>query len=143
LNTVVVRDEPDKIGLAEQIILANDRQDSEVLFEIEVLEVNRTKSRRTGLNFAKQAGFGIFPEGTESFPGSPNAPTFSFRNLTSLGQDSYLFTFPSNVLLNFFKQESDAKTLSNPTLRVLNNQKASINVGDKQPILLSTSNVLP
>lgn len=141
LNTVVIRDEPDKIGLAEQIILANDRQDSEVLFDIEVLEVNRTKSRRTGLNFAKQAGFGIFPDGATSFSTIPQ--TFTFRNLTSLGQDSYLFTFPSSVLLNFFKQESDAKTLSNPKLRVLNNQKASINVGDKQPILLSTTNVLP
>jgi general secretion pathway protein D len=141
LNTVVIRDEPDKIGLAEQIILANDRQDSEVLFEIEVLEVNRNKSRRTGLNFAKSAGFGIFPNGTESFSTIPQ--TFTFRNLTSLGQDSYLFTFPSSVLLNFFKQESDARTLSNPKLRVLNNQKGSINVGDKEPILLSTTNVLP
>jgi general secretion pathway protein D len=93
------------------------------------------------LNFAKQAGFGIFPDGTESF--STIRQTFTFRNLTSLGQDSYLFTFPSSVLLDFFKQESDAKTLSNPKLRVLNNQKASINVGDKQPILLSTTNVLP
>jgi len=141
LNTVVIRDEPDKIGLAEQIILANDRQDSEVLFDIEVLEVNRTKSRKTGLNFAKQAGFGIFPDGATSF--STIRQTFTFKNLTSLGQDSFLFTFPSSVLLNFFKQESDAKTLSNPKLRVLNNQKASINVGDKQPILLSTTNVLP
>lgn len=47
------------------------------------------------------------------------------------------------MLLNFFKQESQAKTLASPKLRVLNNQKASINVGDKQPILLSTTNVLP
>ena len=36
-----------------------------------------------------------------------------------------------------------SKTLASPKLRVLNNQKASINVGDKQPILLSTTNVLP
>ena len=35
------------------------------------------------------------------------------------------------------------KILASPSLRVLNNQKASINVGDKQPILLSTTNVLP
>ncbi|MDH5700855.1 MAG: cohesin domain-containing protein, partial [Nitrospirota bacterium] len=146
LNTVVIRDEPDKISLAEQIILANDRQDSEVLFDIEVLEVNRTKSRRTGLNFAKQAGFGFFPnkaDGSDPTSFSTNASTFSFKNLTDIGPGSYLFTFPSSVLLNFFKQESDAKTLSNPKLRVLNNQKASINVGDKQPILLSTTNVLP
>ncbi|MBA3965620.1 MAG: hypothetical protein H0X47_07580, partial [Nitrospirales bacterium] len=149
LNTVVIRDEPDKVALAEQIILANDRQDSEVLFDIEVLEVNRNKSRTIGLSFAKQAGFGVFPpqfdsNGTPTNPSFSTLPqSFSFEELTSLGQSSYLFRFPSSVLLNFLKQESDAKTLSNPKLRVLNNQKASINVGDKQPILLSTTNVLP
>ncbi|HNP29661.1 MAG TPA: cohesin domain-containing protein [Nitrospirales bacterium] len=142
LNTVVIRDEPDKISLAEQIILANDRQDSEVLFDIEVLEVNRTRSRTVGLSFAKQAGFGVFP-GTDPTSFSTDPQTFTFKNLTDIGQGSYLLRFPSSVLLNFLKQESDAKTLSNPKLRVLNNQKASINVGDKQPILLSTTNVLP
>ena len=141
INTVVIRDEPEKIALAEQIILSNDRQDSEVVFELEILEVNKTQSQKIGLNFAKQAGFGVFPDGTTSF--STSAQLFNFRNLTSLGQNSYLFTFPSSVLLDFFKQESNAKTLANPKLRVLNNQKASINIGDKQPILLSTTNVLP
>ena len=141
LNTVVIRDHPTKISLAENIILANDRQDAEVVLDLEVLEVNRTKTKRIGLNFAKQAGFGIFPDGTTSF--STAAQTFTYRNLKSIGQDSYLFTFPSSVLMDFFKQESDAKTLANPKLRVLNNQKASINIGDKQPILLSTTNVLP
>jgi len=141
LNTVVIRDEPDKIALAEQIILANDRQDAEVLFDVEVLEVNRTKTQKLGLNFAKQAGFGVFPPGTETFNTIPQ--TFSFEQLTSLGKDSFLFTFPSSILLNFFKQESEAKTLSSPKLRILNNQKGSINVGDQVPILLSTTNVLP
>ncbi len=141
LNTVVIRDHPNKIALAENVILANDRQDAEVVLDLEVLEVNRTKTKKIGLNFAKQAGFGVFPDGTTSF--STAAQTFTFRNLTSIGQDSFLFTFPSSVLMDFFKQESDAKTLANPKLRVLNNQKASINIGDKQPILLSTTNVLP
>jgi general secretion pathway protein D len=145
LNTVVIRDEPDKVGLAEQIILANDRSDSEVLFEVEVLEVNRTNTQNLGLQFAKEAGFGIFPPGTESPPSAAFSlpSTFSFKQLTDIGQESFLFRFPSSVLLNFFKQESQAKTLASPKLRVLNNQKASINVGDKQPILLSTTNVLP
>jgi len=149
LNTVVIRDQPDKITLAEQIILANDRQDAEVLFDVEVLEVNRTKTQNLGLNFAKSAGFGVFPDTLDSagtlaakvFSTLPS--TFTYRNLTDLGKDSYLFTFPSSVLLNFFKQESEAKTLSSPKLRILNNQKGSINVGDQVPILLSTTNVLP
>ena len=149
LNTVVIRDHPDKVGLAEQIILANDRQDAEVLFDVEVLEVNRTKTKKLGLNFAKSAGFGVFPDSLDSagtlaakaFSTIPS--TFTYENLTSLGKDSYLFTFPSSVLLNFFKQESEAKTLSNPKIRILNNQKGSIKVGDQVPILLSTTNVLP
>ena len=149
LNTVVIRDEPDKIALAEQIILANDRQDAEVQFDVEVLEVNRTKTQNLGLNFAKSAGFGVFPDtldaaGTLAAKAFSTLPSsFTYRNLTDLGKDSYLFTFPSSVLLNFFKQESDAKTLSSPKLRILNNQKGSINVGDQVPILLSTTNVLP
>ena len=141
LNTVVVRDEPAKLLLAENIIQANDRGDAEVLFDVEVLEVNRTKTKRIGLNFAKQAGAGIFPPGTDAF--SNILQTFTFRQLTNLGPESYLFTFPGSILLDFFKQESDAKTLAAPKIRVLNNEKASINIGDKQPILLSTSNVLP
>ena len=149
LNTVVIRDRPNKISLADQIILANDRQDAEVLFDLEVLEVNRTKTQQLGLQFAKSAGFGIFPDtfddagnlAAKAFSTLPQ--TFTYRNLTSLGEDSFLFTFPSSVLLNFFKQESEAKTLSSPKLRILNNQKGSINVGDQVPILLSTTNVLP
>ena len=142
LNAVVLRDLPEKLQLAEQIIFANDQRDSEVVFDIEVLEVNRTKSRRLGAQFARQAGAGIFP-GTENLTFSTNRQGFTFQQLTSLGTDSLLFTFPSSVLLEFFKTESDAKTLASPQLRVLNNQQASINIGDKQPILLSTTNVNP
>ena len=142
LNAVVLRDLPEKLQLAEQIIFANDQRDSEVVFDIEVLEVNRTKSRRLGAQFAKQAGAGVFP-GTKSLNFSTIGQAFTFQQLTSLGKDSLLFTFPSSLLLEFFKSESDAKTLASPKLRVLNNQKASINIGDKQPILLSTTNVNP
>ena len=36
LNTIVIRDQPEKLEMAEKIILANDRLDSEVLFDVEV-----------------------------------------------------------------------------------------------------------
>jgi general secretion pathway protein D len=71
------------------------------------------------------------------------AQQFTFRQLTSLGKDSYVFKLPTNVQLDFFKQVTDAKTLAAPKVRVVNNKKAEINIGDKQPILLSTTNVLP
>ena len=66
-----------------------------------------------------------------------------YEQLTGLGTGSYLFTIPGSILLDFFRNDTNAKTLAAPKLRVLNNKPASIQVGDKQPILLSTTNVLP
>jgi general secretion pathway protein D len=142
INALVIRDQPAKLQLAERMIMAVDHRESEVELEVEVLEVDRTKSLKYGQNFAKNAGFGVIPPG---FTGtlSANATQFTLQQLTSLGSSSYLFLLPTTVLLDFFKQESNAKTLAAPKLRVVNNKSASINIGDKQPILLSTTNVLP
>ncbi len=142
LNTIIIRDQPEKLELAEKIILANDRQDSEVLFDVEVLEVNRTKNQTYGLDYPKQAGAGLI---ASAFTGTLAAQVtqMSLRQLTSLGESNYLFKLPSTVILDFFKQQTDAKTLASPKVRVTNNKKAEINIGNKQPILLSTTNVLP
>jgi hypothetical protein len=137
-----MREEPAKIQLAERVLQTIDRKDPEVQLDVEVLEVDRTKSLKYGVNFAKNAAAGVFPDATKgSF--STAATLFTFEQLTALGPGSYLFSIPGSVLLDFFKNETDAKTLASPKLRVLNNKQASINVGDKQPILLSTTNVLP
>jgi general secretion pathway protein D len=116
-----------------------------VLFDVEVLEVDRTVSQTYGLTYPKSVAAAIVPPGA----GVPNflfgqlGQQFTYRQLTNLGQDSYLFKLPTNVQLDFLKQITDAKTLASPKIRVVNNKKAEINVGDKQPILLSTTNVLP
>ncbi len=143
LNTIVIRDQPEKVELAEKIIQANDREDSEVLFDVEVLEVNRTVDQTYGLNYPKQIAAALVPPGFTDVIAGTLAQQLTFRQLASLGQDSYLFKLPTNVQLDFFKQITDAKTLAAPKIRVLNNKKAEVNIGDKQPILLSTTNVLP
>jgi general secretion pathway protein D len=142
INAIVVRDEPAKLQLAERMLFAIDLREPEIELAVEILEVNRTKSLKYGVNFAKQAGMGVVPPGGTG--GISTSPTqFTYQQLTSIGPQSYLFTLPASVLIDFFKQDSDAKTLASPKLRVLNNKSASISIGDKQPILLSTSNVLP
>ncbi|MCI0428777.1 MAG: hypothetical protein L0Z46_12235 [Nitrospiraceae bacterium] len=143
LNTIVIRDQPEKLEMAEKIILANDRLDSEVLFDVEVLEVDRTVDQTYGLTYPKQIAGAIVPPGFVGTIAGTVAPQFTLRELTDLGQDSYLFKLPTNIQLDFFKQITDAKTLAAPKVRVVNNKKAEINIGDKQPILLSTSNVVP
>ncbi len=143
LNTIVVRDQPEKLEMAEKIILANDRADSEVLFDVEVLEVDRTVDQTYGLTYPKQVAGAIVPPGFSGLIAGTIAQQFTYRQLTDLGKDNYLLKLPTNVQLDFFKQITDAKTLAAPKVRVVNNKKAEINIGDKQPILLSTTNVLP
>ena len=136
LNTIVIRDQPEKVELAEKIILANDREDSEVLFDVEVLEVDRTVDQTYGLSYPKQVAAAMVPPGFTGLVAGDIAQQFTIRQLTSLGPDSYVVKLPTNVQLDFFKQVTDAKTLAAPKVRVVNNKKAEINIGDKQPILL-------
>jgi general secretion pathway protein D len=143
LNTIVIRDQPEKLEMAEKIILANDRLDSEVLFDVEVLEVDRTVDQTYGLTYPKQIAGAIVPPGFTGAIAGTFAQQFTRGQLTELGGDNYLFKLPTNIQLDFFKQVTDAKTLAAPKVRVVNNKKAEINIGDKQPILLSTTNVLP
>lgn len=143
LNTIVIRDQPEKIEMAEKIILANDRADSEVLFDVEVLEVDRTVDQTYGLSYPKQVAAAMVPPGFAGAIAGDVAQQFSLQQLTNLGPGNYLLKLPTNVQLDFFKQITDAKTLASPKVRVVNNKKAEINIGDKQPILLSTTNVLP
>ena len=143
LNTIVIRDQPEKLEMAEKIILANDRLDSEVLFDVEVLEVDRTVDQTYGLTYPKQLAAAMVPPGTTGLIAGTLAQQFTLSQLTDLGGSSYLFKLPTNIQLDFFKQVTDAKTLAAPKVRVVNNKKAEINIGDKQPILLSTTNVLP
>lgn len=142
LNAIVIRDQPEKLELAEKIILANDRSEPEVVFDLEVLEVDRTKKQNLGLNYPKQASAGLVASAFSGTLGI-DAALMTYRQLADLGPGNYLFKMPTTVSLDFLKQQSDVKTLASPKVRVMNNKKAEINIGDKQPILLSTTNVLP
>src|SRR3989454_3855638 len=145
VNAIVMRDTADKVKLAERIILANDRKPGEVMFEIEVLEVDKTLSDKFGVNIAKQ-GYGaavVPPSDTPTFPAASSTTLFTYRQLTSLNPTSYLFTLPTSILLDFLRSESNTKTLANPRVRVVNNKQAKINIGDKVPILLSSSSTIP
>jgi general secretion pathway protein D len=132
LNAVVMRDTVDKLDLASKIIAANDRQAAEVMFDVEIVEVDRTKQ----LTY----GWELSPSNTVTGGVGTTAPggTLSLNQLSKLTNSNVFLTLPT-VVVDLIKQDSDAQTLANPRMRVLNGGTAKINVGDKVPILLSTS----
>lgn len=126
LNTLIVRDTPEIIELVEKIIDTNDRKSAEMILEVEILEVNRTKAERLGLDF-----------GAYAFTAAvPSALTFKSSIRTQL-RDTATLTVPA-VTFRFFKQDVDAKTLANPKIRVLHGKSAKIHIGDRVPLRAST-----
>lgn len=128
-NTVTVRDSRERVALAEQLIVANDRTPAEVVLEVEILEVNRTKSEQLGLDFGSQIS--VSPPSTLTVQ--------EFNSLSDIQNaiDVSALSLPA-ITLRFFKQDVDAKTLASPRIRTLDKKEALIHIGDRVPLRSST-----
>ncbi len=128
LNTLVVRDTEEVLRLVERMIEANDRKPAEIILDVEILEVNRTKSERLGLDLGTySATVGLPSPGTVPISGS----------ITDALQANALLTLPS-ATLNLFKQDVDAQILANPKVRVIHGKAAKIHIGDRVPLRAAT-----
>jgi general secretion pathway protein D len=126
LNTIAIRDTEEVIKLSERIIETNDRKPAELILDVEILEVNRSKSERLGLDF-----------GTYSFTAAVPAPVPLAGSVGRAIRNSALLTVPP-VTFRFFKQDVDAKVLANPKIRVINGRVAKIHIGDRVPLRAAT-----
>ena len=54
LNSIMLRDTHEILELTEHLIEINDRKPAEMILEVEILEVNRTKAVQLGLDFGSQ-----------------------------------------------------------------------------------------
>ncbi len=126
LNTISVRDTEDVIKLSERIIENNDRKPAEMILEVEILEVNRSKSEKLGLDF-----------GTYAFTAAVPGPVPLNRQIRSSIASTATLAIPS-ATFRFFKQDVDAKILANPKIRVINGRLAKIHIGDRVPLRAAT-----
>ena len=124
LNSITVRDSEEIIRLVDRMIQNNDKKLAEVVLEVEILEISRTKSENLGLDFGSYQITAAVP---------PYPLTGSFR----AAQNAGTLTLPS-ATLRFFKQDVDAKTLANPRIRVLSGKSARIHIGDRVPLIATT-----
>ncbi|MFL6622143.1 MAG: secretin N-terminal domain-containing protein [Sulfurifustis sp.] len=128
LNTIVIRDTEDIIRLCERIIENNDRRPAEIILDVEILEVNRSKAEKLGLDFGSYSVTAGLPA-----PGTVPAAGSIRRAIRA----SATLSIPA-VTFRFFKQDVDAKTLANPKIRVINNKSARIHIGDRVPLRAAT-----
>lgn len=147
LNAIVMRDKPEVIELARQILEASDRNDSEVVFDLELVEVSHKDVLNLGpklSTYSISAGMGrsiVDSDGNIvtnlvsdvlTAGGSTDTLVGSFSRLESF------YTLPT-ATFDFAKTLTDSEILANPKIRVKNRAKAKVHIGTREPIV--TTNI--
>ena len=123
-DALIVRGTPDQMILAEKLLGDIDKPKSEVVIDIAVMQVSRDRLRTMGMNVPTSVSVGVLP----SISGAANGTTgggFTLGNF-AFGVSGGSFTFLAT--------DSNTKLLQNPQIRALNDQKATLRIGDRVPI---------
>ncbi len=145
LNLLVMKDTPEAIRLAEKLIVAQDRAEPEVMLEVEVLEVSRNRLLDLGIQYPNTfTALNIATQNTQSTTGGVIVNTQAqTQNIVTVDTLRHLvggsIAVSPNLQLNLNKQDGDAQILANPRIRVKNKEKAKIHIGDKVPVITTTS----
>ena len=146
LNLLVVRDTPEAVRLIEKLVAVQDRPDSEVMLEVEILEVKRSRLQDLGVQWPTQ--FSVLARETQSQvvgAGTPTATTVDTKINAPLTVELLKGLDASDILVgptpavNLKKDASDVNLLANPRIRVKSKEKAKIHIGDKVPVITTNT----
>jgi general secretion pathway protein D len=129
-NMIIMRDTPEAVRMAEKLVAMHDMPEPEVMLEVEVLEVNRTRLLNLGVQWPDQLVLSPLP--------TTSGGTVTLANLRSLSSNTIGLNNISTTI-NAKKVDGDANILANPRIRSRNKEKAKIMVGDRVPNITTTS----
>lgn len=137
-NLMVLRESPETITLAERLVKLHDLEEPEVMLEVEVMEINRSRLLNAGIQWNGQLT--VTPLGsTASVPiNGQNSSAMKLSDLRNLSSNTIGISVPS-ATINLQKTDGDANLLANPRIRVRDREKAKILIGDKVPVVTTTS----
>jgi general secretion pathway protein D len=163
-NAIVVRGTPDTISICEKLIHDLDRPKPEVLVDVIVLEVSKSKITNLGAALATAAGTGLsipatFSPGSGSTPATttpstttpttPTTPTttpptstsgsFPLSRLAHLSTNDFQITLPG-ALAQALLNDNSSRILQRPQVRVTDNGKASLKIGQRIPYVSGSLN---
>ena len=164
-NTITVRGTTSVVGILEKIIEQNDKPRAEVVIDVEILEVDRSRSKSYGLNLSEYALGGIFspetsPSGTTTAAtgatgatggttstntGSSTSPSgvrspapFNLNTISRGVSTSDFYLAVPTAIVRFLESDTNTKVIAKPQLRGAEGTKLTLNLGQSIPVI-STS----
>ncbi len=127
-SSITMRGTLDQLVLAEKLISSFDKPKSEVVIDIAVMQVSRDRLHNLGTTVPTSTTVGpLTATGAGGLIGSGLVKLGSIAG-TPMGTSIPSATF--TILLS----DSDTKVLQSPEIRALNDQKATLRIGDRVPI---------
>jgi type II secretory pathway component GspD/PulD (secretin) len=155
-NTITVRATANVASIIEKVIEANDNPRAEVVVDVQILEVNRSRAKQYGLDLSSYSiNVAFSPEqdprlisGPAQPPAQPgqapttptpatgtlNSPPFNLNSITrGVSLSDFYLSVPTAVI-RFLETDSETKLIAKPQLRGAEGEKLTLNLGDDIPV---------
>jgi general secretion pathway protein D len=134
-NAITIKDTPERITAAGRIISALDKARPEVVIDVELMEVDRTRMKEYGLQIASPSSDGVTGiDGQVSITSNPIS-LLDLRNLTQAGVS--LTNLPG-LYYRLLKTDNATRVLANPQLRAAEGLASQASFGDRVPVPVTT-----
>ncbi len=141
-DALILRGTPDQMVLAEKLLSDFDKPRAEVIIDIVVMQVSRDKLRNLGTTLPTSFNVSSVSTNSTSNSSSTNgtassasssAGSFALNTLSKLSSANFVIGIPGGSF-TMLESDSNSKILQNPEIRALNNEKATLRIGDRVPI---------
>jgi type II secretory pathway component GspD/PulD (secretin) len=133
-NTITVRGTANVVSIIERMIDTNDTPRAEVIIDVQILEVNRSRARQLGLDLSDFAISSTFSPSADPNAGNGTAPAFNLSAITrGISTADFYLSVPSAVV-NFLETDSQTRLIAKPQLRGAEGQEITLALGDEIPV---------
>ena len=139
-NVLVIRDTPDVVRMAEKLVASLDVAEPEVMLEVEVLELSRSRLQDLGIQYPTSAAFSPSHVAAAAATGGGSG-NLLLSDLSHQNSDTIGVAGSLAVTVNAMKQAGLVNTLASPRIRARNKEKAKVLIGSKEPVI--TNSVTP
>lgn len=134
LNALVIKDTSEGIELVERLLASLDIAEPEVMLELEVLEVSTNRLLDLGIRWPDSISAGL------QAPGGAPPGQLTLSQLRSAGSALVQVQIPNPLITASAKQsDGEVTVLANPRVRIRNRQTAKVLVGERVPIITTTT----
>jgi general secretion pathway protein D len=128
INAISLQDTPEHIAAASRLIAAIDKARPEVVIDVELLEVDRSRLREYGLQIASPGSDGI------SGAADVNREGLTLQDLSNLTRADVFMTGVPGLYYRLLKNDTNTRVLANPQLRTSEGIAAQAKFGEDVPV---------